>query len=134
MTRRRMNLIVGISALIFGAFIYIFVRVDTHISKIVCDFFGISIANQVPILCNWDFVRYYLPDALWAFSLASFVQVILSEFAYSKIISGLIAISCGVAWEFFQLLNVVSGTGDLMDVLMYLLAGLLSIYINRKGA
>ena len=46
-----------------------------------------------------------------------------------------IAFFCGVLWELLQLCNVVSGTGDFWDILMYSIAALLATIIksNKKG-
>lgn len=132
MSRQKTNLIFGVSALVIGALIYILFRSDTYISKIASKFLGIrNIQNRLSLL-NSNLIKYYLPDFLWAFSLACMLQVSLKELSFGRMVSGFVAIACGVIWECLQALDVISGTGDLWDVAMYLLAGLLSIYINYK--
>lgn len=132
MITHKTNLVLGVAALVVGAFIYILFRDGTYLGKVASNIWLVRVMRQFLLPCDSAFVNYYLPDFLWAFSLASILQLTLQTFAFGKMLSGVTAVACGIMWECLQICGVVTGTGDLWDIVMYLLAGILSIYINCK--
>ena len=112
--------------ILFGTLIYIFFRQNTYIHKIL-GYCPQNIPSSKPI----DFIRFYLPDALWAYSLTFALSFFLREMG-----SGCIAFGWGVLWELFQRYSIVPGTFDIVDILMYLAASCLAVMIiyltNRR--
>ena len=81
-------------------------------------------------------IKYNLPDFLWVFSFTSLMLIIWNKGLFKENIFYIIFPTLvGVLSELGQLLNTISGTFDYMDILFYLLGGLLSlsIFINSKS-
>ncbi len=132
MSKQPLNIILGIAALILGGLLYILFRTDTYISGILS---RISLFRQWAIVARAysnDFVKFYLPDFLWAFSLGCLLHAVTGSSGYRSVLCCIGASACGSAWELLQMLNIVSGTFDLMDILMYLLAGAVCFLINLR--
>ena len=76
-------------------------------------------------------MRFYLVDAIWAYSLTFALSFFLNEF-----LSGAISFAFGVLWELFQKSSIFSGTFDVFDIIMYFTASTLAviiIYLTTKG-
>lgn len=109
-------------SLVCGSILYIIFRPDSYVA--------IYVRNVVPILqtvfeningTDVDFFKYYFPDFLWAFSFNCGLNVIFHE-PKKAIINGIVVSLVGILWELAQKTGIVSGTGDIIDVLMYILA------------
>ena len=109
-------------SLVCGSILYIIFRPDSYVA--------IYVRNVVPILqtvfeningTDVDFLKYYFPDFLWAFSFNCGLNVIFHE-PKKAIINGIVVSLVGILWELAQKTGIVSGTGDIIDVLMYILA------------
>lgn len=132
MSKRQKNILMCLSALLLGAVLYIFFRRNTWVSRL---FAVIAFAPEVAVQQKWmlmDWIRYYIPDFLWSFSLSCGIQAICLPKRKDILGCSAIALACGVVWEVLQWRNVVSGTGDILDVLMYFGGSILSILINIK--
>lgn len=121
----RFCLIHSITALLIGVAIYIFFREHTYINS----FFGLQkISSRDSLLL--DAISFYLPDFLWAYSL-TFMLALFCEHRLSGVISSLF----GVVWEIMQRIGAVSGTFDMIDILMYITASMFAVLIllfNRR--
>ncbi len=115
-------LVLGIFSLSVGGLIYIVFRPDTLIHTLVSSFMPLP----RECICQNSFIRFYLPDALWAFSLGCFLSTLLEN----RLIFALIVAGYGIAWELAQALSIISGTADLIDVGMYVIAALAVVGIN----
>ncbi len=130
MTKRKLYIFLCVAALGVGALIYILLRPDTHVSAFA--------RNMLPILetyseqlrtFNFPFIKYYLPDLLWAFSLLCGLNAIFDD--YKRVfINSAVVVVIGIVWEALQFFGVVSGTGDITDIFMYM-AGALLILITE---
>lgn len=70
---------------------------------------------------------YNLPDGLWAYSLASFITILHHKSSKNTLKSWLIScflISAG--YELLQKIDLISGTGDALDVVFYLFFGIIA--------
>ncbi len=110
----RVYLIHAVSALCFGAGIYLLFRKNTHLNR----WFGINgPLSDLPCRKLVNLLRYYLADAAWGyaltFSLASVTRLSLAVIG---------TVAWGMLWEILQQLKVVTGTFDLLDILAYLLS------------
>lgn len=73
-------------------------------------------------------IIYSLPDALWLMSFGLFLQLIWkNETKRNRLIWTVIPCTIAVLMELFQATYLVSGTFDLVDLLIYLLTTLLLI-------
>lgn len=101
---------------------------------LVYSLFPLFIGALIYFLCDWfnlmPLVRNYLPDGLWAFSLMSFLLIIWNGAIKKFWVS--IAVLSFVLFEYLQSIHVIAGTGDVMDVVCYLLFSSLSLTINQS--
>ena len=103
-------------ALMVGGCLYLFFREHTYLHRIIggtfpsfadVQFFGVV------------FLRYYLPDFLWSYSLYCGLCGIICPTGHRWIWPAISALGLGVVWELAQYFSWVSGTGDVADVLLY---------------
>ncbi len=114
-------------SLIIGIIIYAFLRKQTYFHSI----FNLQVSSCANIE-HWllDFLRFYLTDALWAYSLTSALFIF-----NSPKISIILSISFGILWEIGQFFHFLRGTGDFIDILMYITASIIAaiiIFLRRK--
>ena len=78
-----------------------------------------------------EWVRYSLPDGLWLFSYLLFIDLLWGNTMRKWKLLFLTALPVGILIsEALQMLHVIPGTGDWMDILFYMLA--LFLFINIK--
>lgn len=135
MNNRKVNITLSIFALFLGGAIYILFRENSYISNIIELFLDLSFMRNVfnPFEC--DFIKYYLIDYLWALSLISGLNSLFTTKKETLLIC-LFVFSLGGIWEILQFLNIISGTGDIADIFMYLAAVITTViinYSNKKG-
>lgn len=121
---RLFNVLNSLLALIAGVIIYTLLRKQTHFHL----FFNMPILPSA-YFEHWffDFLRFYFSDALWAYSLAHALCIFNSPRT-----SLILTILFGLLWETGQSLNVLSGTGDVIDLLMYITASIIAAIITTK--
>ncbi|MBQ5749538.1 MAG: hypothetical protein IIV87_05205, partial [Oscillospiraceae bacterium] len=83
------------------------------------------------VFCN-AFFRFYLSDMLWGLALGLGLMAIYDPIGKGAWLCAGAAVICGCVWEFAQWTKLVHGTGDILDVFMYLLGGFFSIIMNRN--
>ncbi len=84
------------------------------------------------IIFSCDFLMYYLPDFLWGFSLSCLLQAFCVYSFKGTVLCCCITAIYGCVWELLQWLSILGGTGDYLDIIMYLLASILCLIINLK--
>lgn len=132
MSKRRINILLGTLALILGFLIYILFRTNTYIAKPFEAVRWIEYIRRYLLRGSCDFIKFYFPDFLWGFSLnCGLVAIYLPGFK-GNVVCGCVAFFCGCIWEALQYIGVVNGTGDIVDITMYLLASIFNIIINLK--
>ena len=122
--KKYIYLILGISSLILGLMIYLLFRENTYISKFIL---SLVTFDKLKMYLNWlkcDFVCFYLPDYLWAFSLSCWLHIIFEPDKKGSIVCTIVVFAVGAIYEFLQYINIISGTGDFIDVFFYILAGI----------
>ena len=107
-----------ILALITGMLIYSLFGKGTYIDSII----KLPDINIPHVLS--ELLRFYLADALWAYALTFSLSLFINEF-----FAGILSSVLGVSWELCQMLSIVSGTFDIIDILMYLSASALAVLI-----
>ena len=103
-------------------------RTDTFVG----DAMGVVLTLRMPrehLL--YGFFAWYLPDFLWMFSLTCALFGIMLPRNSSIVIWSAVSFLWGVLWETAQWNGVVDGTGDLWDVLMYIMAVIAAALINN---
>ena len=123
-TTRLFNALNSLLALIAGVLIYILLRKQTHFHL----FFNLP-SFRGAYLEHWlfDFLRFYFSDALWAYSLTHALCIFNSPRA-----SMILTILFGLFWEAGQAFNILGGTGDILDLLMYITASIIAAIITTK--
>jgi len=125
--------------LFLGGAIYLFLRSESLIMFDWIKFLGlkdgldvlreniISIKFLLP-----DWVLFSLPDALWVYSFTSVLIIIWNSDINVLIFLLSFPLIAGPGVEFLQFLNLFEGTFDFSDLLLTLLAFLISLKFNLK--
>ncbi len=130
MKKRNVYILLCIASLCIGGGLYVIFRPNTYITDFV--------RNLLPVNENLfyklegidcDFIKYYLPDFIWALSLNCGLNAIFNT-KKSLLINGGIVFGISALWELAQYVGITSGTGDLIDVAMYLAAVVTVVIIN----
>ena len=132
MTKRAVDIVVAILALVIGGFIYVAMREDSYVATIFQNIYPVAYLQNSLSDFRLMWLSFYLPDYLWGLSFAcSLISLFLPS---GKAIGWSVGVMilCGSLWEMLQVWQVVNGTGDIWDVLMYFLAGATVILINFK--
>ena len=114
--------ILGFLALSLGLLIYLLLRPNTHISRFLLSFFSLDIPNVYGVI-DYPFFKFYLVDYLWAFGFSCWLCCIFIEQRNGALCSMLIVSIIGITYELMQFFDVILGTGDVLDCLLYVLAG-----------
>lgn len=134
MSRRWLNILVGTVSLLLGCLFYICFRETTYVALAFGKMALVADLQQIGRSYSCHFVRYYFPDFLWGLSLGCFLQAIHLPNKWGCVSCSAVVCFLGIFWEVLQHTKIVSGTGDLLDVLMYLSAGFCVAIINYKGS
>ena len=114
---------ITIVSLLTGFIIYLLFRENTYISRFIDNFVDLSAVRKCCKPLESDFLKYYFPDYLWALSLTSALHMIFSPKKSESWFCSLTTLLLGCAYELLQFFNLISGTGDFVDVLLYLFGG-----------
>jgi hypothetical protein len=125
-------LIFAVVSLLMGFIIYILFRPETYVTKWVVSVIGSEFSIYVPPAFDNNFIKYYLPDYLWGLSLACGLHLIFLPKRKGSIAIALAVTFIGVLYEIMQYINLIIGTGDVLDVLLYLLAGFTAFLLNFR--
>lgn len=129
MNRRLFYGALSILSLVLGGIIYIFGRPSSYIAEFFTSFFTTKPITH-PFFQNCDFIKYYFTDYLWAFSMFCALNTIPTA-KNSLTFRGLVVILIGIVWEFLQFIGTVSGTGDIVDIIMYITAVLSVVLLDK---
>lgn len=132
MSNRLFYAVLCITSLFLGGILYLLFRENTYISlPFEESSILLNVRNKVSFLEN-GFLKYYFPDLLWAFSLCFGLCWIFDPKIGGNIVCATISFIYGSMWEILQGLGVIGGTGDLADVVIYLVANIFAITIIIK--
>ena len=132
MSIRKKNILFSLTALVVGCFLYVFFRENTYVGNIFDSIEIIEKVRQMFSTQMCDLCKFYLPDFLWGFSLSCGLIGIYEPSTKGIIICASVAFVCGCMWELLQRIEMLSGTGDVYDIIMYFLASAICIIINLK--
>ena len=126
MSKKILNTMLCVISITTGGMIYLVFRENTYIARYIDRFIDLEGIRNSFSCFDCRVIRHYVPDFLWAFSLNCGLNLLIDSLWLNAIIS----FFCGTAWELLQYLNVVSGTGDIIDITAYLTACVLAVTIN----
>lgn len=127
------NLIIGTITLLIGGLIYLTFRQDILALQYIknCEWLK-SIRVEIhsnSLFINW--IIYSLPDALWYYSLLSFMVIFYEKTILSRFL-GSIAILLPFMWEFSQYFHFISGTYDNIDLIFYLITLIIFLCFKKS--
>lgn len=105
----------------------------TYIHTLINVLFQNKTENLFPVVYDSSHLRFYLADFLWAFSLTALLNALYLPNTKGKIFICLTVCIVGILWESLQFCSIAPGTGDSVDVLVYILAALAVTIIKFKG-
>lgn len=118
--------------LVLGLFVYLFIQKDTQIWRFFNMLFGVSFEAIVWDGFTYTFVVCWLCDILWSYALVFSLWLALRSYKNAVFISVLLAFVMGVAFELLQLFGIISGTFDLYDIILELIAAVLAAIIIKR--
>ena len=132
MKQRLFYILLSSAALFLGLLLYLWLREGTYLHML----FGFSPeSSSSGGFCSY-FVRYSLPDFLWAFGLCCALHAVVLPNGRRSVPVSLFSALVGCTWELLQLAGTVGGTFDPLDCLMYLAAAFavtMITIINERG-
>lgn len=131
MSKRILNALLGVSALVIGLGIYVFFKPNAVVSRLF-DFAFVSELRSFLSPCDLPFIKYYFADFLWGFAFCCGLAFIFQPKGKELLLCGAGGIAFGAVWELLQWTGIMSGTGDICDIIMYLLAATAVMLINLK--
>lgn len=110
-----------------GLCIYLFFRKGTYINLVSGIEFNFALKSGFGV-----FVKSWLCDILWSYSLTYSLYLVLCAFEHRILISAIISICVGTVFELLQLLPSVAGTFDILDILFQIAAVLLAVALIKR--
>jgi hypothetical protein len=104
-------------------------KTDLFLNVILPLIAGIGIYESSKVVLLNTYIRNYLPDGLWAYSLVSCLLIIWNR--RIKTFWLVLIFILYVVFEGFQYFKVINGTGDYLDILIYLVFSTIPILINK---
>ena len=126
---RRYFILNIIVPLVVGALIYYILFPDIIFVKTIDELIGVSF--HIPVKIGnviIRYLRYYLLDLLWAYSLMSLVSMMFKD---SKAVYAISFVFI-IAMEMMQMVPSIPGTFDVIDIVIEMIAGLIAIRINKR--
>lgn len=130
MCKKNVFIIISCCSLAFGGAVYLIYRENTYISNFAEMFIKLDIIRSFRPFANSVFVNGYLCDYLWELSFTSALNYLFYKEEKRYIIYPFV-LFCGIIWEIAQLKGFVSGVFDFADIIMYLIAVLTVVLINK---
>ena len=124
------NIVISSVSLVFGGTLYVLFRKTTIISEMVESWVDLSAVRSAMLFFSNKFTKYYLPDYFWGLSLTFGLYSIMPYWHFNILWPAVISFLCGLLWELLQFFDWVSGTGDFIDILLYLSAATTAVTIN----
>lgn len=121
---------VGSIALILGGMIYWLYRPKTYVAMCMPEGLWLDVLRKFMSWGNVPFVKYYFPDYLWAIALSCGLHLIFRPKICASVLCTVVVVIYGGIYELLQYFSVIGGTGDLWDILMYILAGITVNILN----
>ena len=115
--------------LLIGLMIYAIFRPNSFIAG-ECYLFIPKIFNSTQIL-KYEYVSYYIPDFMWAFSICSSLIIIWRR-SVKQVNLLIAAFSISCTFEFLQYFGFIKGYFDYYDLIMYLMGCVFCVLLFNK--
>lgn len=122
----------GFVSLLAGLLIYLFYRPNSYISILLQRYVSFDLNLGLFDVFNNKFIKFYFVDYLWAFSLSCGLHLIFMPRRIGTYAITAVVFLYGMIYEVLQLCSIIDGTGDILDVLLYALAGITVNIINLQ--
>lgn len=122
--------ILGGISLLAGLFTYLLFRPNAYVTRFIIDLFLKWYSFDKSWVISNSFVKFHFADFLWAFSFACFLHAIFIPRLRGSLLCALLTSVFGIAYEGLQFFGVIVGTGDIVDCLFYIIAGIFVVAIN----
>ena len=119
-------------SLFVGMIIYLFYRENSYISIYLHSLLNVPYLPDLLGLGNNKFIRFYFVDYLWVFSLSCGLHCVFIPRMTGSLIITAVVFLYGSIYEILQFYAIIDGTGDILDVLLYALAGITVNIINLQ--
>lgn len=131
---------ISLLVLLFGTAIYLLFRTSSLRIFKWLDLLGMDIKSSTirkKIISTKkdipEWFIYSLPDGIWIFSYVTMILLIWNYRINKESFFWILVVPIiAVMSEFLQLYNVVSGTFDYLDIIFYLVGGVIPFFICRK--
>ena len=120
-------LCIALISLGIGAICYCLCRTDTWVGAQIGTIIEYRIPEQSLL---YGFMAWYLPDYLWVLALTSSLFAILLPRGRKLFACAGLAAGWGLLWELGQLLGIATGTADLWDSFLYIMAAVTAVMIE----
>ena len=119
----------ALASILVGLMLYLLFRENTYVSNFVENYVDLEYPRHCARALECNFLKFYFPDFLWAMSLDCWIHIaVFPDNKYSLVCSAIVG-AFGILYEVLQLSCMVSGTFDIVDILMYLsAASLVSVF------
>ncbi len=129
MKKTKFNIILSVVSIMLGGIIYLITRPEAYVSIFFEGIINLSYLRGLFSILHKDIIKYYLPDFLWSFSFTCALFTV-NENRKQVFVTGAVT---GIVWECLQYFKIISGTGDIIDIIMYIIAVFIAVLINKKG-
>lgn len=119
--------------IILGGFVYYLYSPEVWFVEKVDTIIGVEIHLSAKRgSFTWEFVRFYLLDMLWAYALVFALFFFMDNNAARLWAIFLLTLSFSCMMEILQLISVVNGTFDIMDIMAMLFAELVAVFVIKR--
>lgn len=130
MKRRSLYFVMCALSLGAGGALYLLCREHSYITVLAEHVLPLENLREYLHVKDIDFLNYYFPDFLWSFAFYFGAELIF--YPQKRVFTSSVLVLCaGALWELLQYTGIVGGTGDLLDILMYLTAVLTAVLIEK---
>lgn len=132
-TKSAICLLSSLFSLLIGFIIYVFFRQGTYIHTFLLNRLGISLP-YLPlggVIGVW--VRNWGGDFFWGLALCFLLAVVFKTFRHKLVFAVTITVTLGALLEILQFYGVITGTGDIFDIIAEATAAVCAANIIKRG-
>ena len=116
---------VGIVSLVAGLMLYLIYRETAYVTEFMSCLLPLNSLRKTFPFSECEFLKFWIPDFLWAISFSSWMHIVLMPKLKGSLFCFLTVSFIGIAFEFLQQIDVISGTADFWDIVSYVSASML---------
>ncbi len=117
-----------------GLMIYVLFRENTYVARFAESIISFDFLREKVSFLENPFLKFYLPDYLWALSFNGWLHIILKPREKGSFVCSAAVAVFGAGFEILQYFGIIKGTADIIDILLYVLAvATIKIIYTTKG-